>query len=78
MAVFESQISAQVTQAQKDEIGAVLDTDQEVYPGTSEADVLRAALELGLPLLADVPAGRRREMYALQRRGLRIGASARE
>lgn len=70
MAVFEGQISAQVTQGQKDALAAVLRGDRTHVVGTSEADVIRAALALGLPLLAGWSPGRRVQMYALMRRGL--------
>jgi hypothetical protein len=76
MAVFESQISAQVTRAHKDLIRDVLGTDRAEHPSTSEGDVIRALIELGLPRLRELSPSVRCQMYALHRRGLRAASAA--
>jgi hypothetical protein len=68
MATFEAQISTQVSQGQKDAIREVLDADRR-NARVSEADVVRAALRLGLPLLAEQDGSVRVRLYALINRG---------
>ena len=70
MAIFEAQISAQVTTEQKDHIGATLHADRQVSVGVTEADVIREALAFGLAQLTRVKPGERVERYARRRRGL--------
>lgn len=70
MAIFEAQISAQVTIEQKDHIGTTLHTDRQVSASVTEADVIREALALGLVQLTKVKPGERVERYARRRRGL--------
>lgn len=70
MAVFEGQISAQVTKGQKDTLAGLLEQDRGIVVGTSEADVIRLALALGLAQLVRRPPEHRCRMYALVRRGL--------
>ena len=74
MAVFETQISTEVTHVMKREIKDVLVKDRELYAGTHEADVVRAAVELGLAELNKIEVRGRREIYARQRSGLKINA----
>jgi thiol:disulfide interchange protein len=68
MAIFEAQLSSQVAQAQKDEIGRLLRTDL-THGTATEADEVRAALRLGLPLLAKMKPGERLKLFAAIRRG---------
>jgi hypothetical protein len=70
MAVFTAQISSQITKSLKDEVREVLSTDRQRVLGTSEADVIRLALEVGLRDLAGWTQAQRIEAYARQRRGL--------
>lgn len=68
MATFEAQISTQVPQGQKDEIAAVLGEDRQ-HGKVSEADVVRALIRLGLPVLKRKAPADRLKLYALINRG---------
>lgn len=70
MPTFTGQISAQVPQVVKDHLGGVVEQDRDVFRGTSEADVIRLVLEVGLPLVDRIAPGARIDMYARIRRGL--------
>lgn len=70
MAVFERQISAQVSTQAKNSIRTVLVADRNVILSTSEADVIRLALELGVKALSDIDPKVRCQTYALMRRGM--------
>lgn len=70
MAIFEAQISAQVTTEQKDGISSMLTIDRAVSAGVTEADVIREALAFGLAQLVKVKPADRVERYARRRRGL--------
>jgi len=76
MAVFTEQISSQVTSGVKNALASILIEDRQDSPNTSEADVIRTALALGLPLLEDWPIDRRSKAYAMLRRGLEIPTAA--
>lgn len=70
MAIFASQISAQVTDRQKRELRDVVAEDQVTVLKTSEADVIRLALELGLPLVKARSTMQRCKDYGSLRQGL--------
>jgi len=63
MATFTAALSAQITERQKADIGDLLRQDQE-RGRVSEADVIRAALALGLPALARKSQADRLRLYA--------------
>lgn len=69
MATFEAQISAQITQQIKDRLGELVNVDA-ARGRCSEADVIRVALQVGLPDLERVDPERRLELYARARAGL--------
>jgi hypothetical protein len=68
MATFEAQLSAQISQGQKDEIAALLAEDRS-NGKTSEADIVRAALREGLPRLRRKSSADRLRLYAQINRG---------
>jgi hypothetical protein len=68
MATFEAQLSAQIPQGQEDAITALLGEDGE-NGRVSKADVIRAALRLGLPRLAGKSSAERHRLYAAINRG---------
>lgn len=68
MANFEAQLSAQVPQGQKDEIKVVRTEDMQ-HGRVSEADIVRALIRLGLPLLRKKSPTDRLKLYALINRG---------
>lgn len=70
MAVFEEQISSQVTTGAKDQLRAVRKIDLALVPSTTEADVIRAALALGMVELERLGSEERVGLYARHRRGL--------
>jgi hypothetical protein len=70
VAVFEEQISSQVTSRAKNQLKAVRKIDRELVPSTTEADVIRAALALGMIELERLGSEERVGMYARHRRGL--------
>lgn len=63
MATFDAQLSAQITQSQKDAIAALLAEDRR-HGRASEADVVRAALSEGLPRLERSSSEDRLKLYA--------------
>lgn len=68
MAIFEAQLSSQISQGQKDELARLLRVDQG-HGTATEADEVRAALRLGLPLLAKMKPAERLRLFAQIRRG---------
>lgn len=68
MATFEAQLSAQIGQGQKDEIAALLAEDR-IGGRVSEADIVRAALREGLPVLRRKATADRLRLYAQINRG---------
>ena len=63
MATFEAQISTQVHQTTKEEIKRMLKMDLE-QAMVHEADVVRAALEKGLPIISKMTPAQRIKLYA--------------
>jgi hypothetical protein len=68
MATFDAQLSAQIPQGQEGVITALSDEDSE-YGRTSKADVIRAALHKGLPVIAQMSPEDRLRLYAEIHRG---------
>jgi hypothetical protein len=68
MATFEAQLSAQIPQGQEEAILALFDEDRE-NGRASKADVIRAALQEGLPILARMSPASRLRLYAEIHRG---------
>lgn len=68
MATFDAQLSAQIPQGQEDTIIALFNEDRE-HGRASKADVIRAALQEGLPILARMSPTNRLKLYAEIQRG---------
>lgn len=69
MAVFTAQLSAQITQQMKRGIEEIREVDGQNGRCT-EADVLRASVELGVPLLEAMSTADRLSLYSRIRSGV--------
>jgi hypothetical protein len=74
VAVFGAHVSAQVTAETKGVLGDVLAEDKTHRPSTSEGDVIRLALAVGMSEVTKMPADRRVVAYAYLRGGLPLPA----
>ena len=63
MATFDAQLSAQIPRSMRDDLDKVHDQDKQEVGRVSGADVIRAALALGLPRLTEMTPLERIRLY---------------